>query len=588
MDDRSGKEQTSVDTSHGGYQSTRTYSKSAVDERRIRIVDVVPVYGVHVSLVYVAIVVMIAGLLALDHYFSRVIRWTDLNRVDSLGTYLASGSLFVAALLAVLIYRIRRHRLDDYRGYYRCWLWFAGLLLLASLDTMLNFRQDVAMGLETASKLRFFGQTDGWWAVVWCVGFGSMILRAAIEVRESYGTLAVATLSSGLLLLGVTLQLDLVMLPSTLPAEITLHAAQLLGVGLLLASLVQYARYVWLDAQGLISRRERVVTEQDTDHEEAAAAKPKPKRSRAASKKQAAEPEEDEQDLAETKPRRGWFSFGRKKVEQDAEEETSQPVAAKKRSTSKPADDEASEEQPKRGWFSFGRKAKPEQEGESVEPKPVATKKRSASKPAEDEAGEQQPKRGWFSFGRKAKSEADGENEEPKPAAAKKRAASKPAEEEPAEVKAKRSWLSWGRKEASEDPADGAKVAASSGGAKSDENAEPAPKKGWFSWGSKSETEDETAATSQEAEEERTIMTPRIKTRPKPAPAPEPAPEPAPAPRREVPTITGNAAKAAPPQDESDSGEEDEEILRLEGKPDHLLSKAERRRLKKLKRRAAA
>lgn len=537
MDDRagdSGKGEASVDTLPGGSRSTRSYSKSAVDERRVRIVDVVPIYAVHVALLYVAILATVAGLLALDHYFARVIRWADLTRVDSLGTYLTAGSLFAGAMLAVLIYRIRRHRLDDYRGYYRCWLWFAGLLLFASVDSMLNFRHDVATGLEMASKLRFFGQTDGWWAVVWCVGFGSMLVRGMLEVRESYGSLAVTMLGSVLLLGGVTLQLNLIDLPSTVPAGLTLHAAQLLGVGLLLASLVQYARYVWMDAQGLISRQVRVIVASEDETEQPAEVKTKaaPKRTRAA-KKPAAQPAEEEEEPAEVAPRRGWFSFGRKKVELDETEETAAPAKAKSRGAKQTNEDEAEEGKPKRGWFSWRRKQEAEEATDEPEVKPAA-KKRAASKPAEDEAEEVKPKRSWFSLGKKKEAEA---------------------------------------------PADGPKIAASTRSDVADEAETPAKKKGWFSWGSKAEPEEE-AADQQEAEEKRTTMTPRITTRPKAAPAPVKE-----APAREVPTITG---KKSVPQNASDDNDEDEEILRLEEKPDHLLSKAERRRLKKLKRRAAA
>lgn len=550
MDDRAGdssKGQASVDSSNGGCQSTRSYSKSAVDERRVRIVDVVPIYVVHLTLMYVAIVMVVAGVLALDHYLGRVIRWADLTRVDSLATYLTAGSLFAGSLLAVLIYRIRRHRLDDYRGYYHCWLWFAGLLLFASLDSMLNFRQDVASGLETASKLRFFGQTDGWWAVVWCVGFGSMGLRAMIEVRESYGTLAVAILSSLLLVTGLTLQLDLVILPSSLPAELTLHAAKLLGVGLLLASLVQYSRYVWLDAQGLISRTVRIAAEDEEESAEVPAeAKKKvaPKKSRAVAKKQAAESTEEEEESVEEKPRRGWFSFGRKKVEESETEESVEPTAARSRTSKKEAEEQEQLTQPKRGWFSFGRKQDPEEPEDAEEAKPIAAKKRAASKPDTDEA----------------------------------------IEDDAAEVKPKRSWFGFGRKNDNETAEETPKVGATSKPEAETDAEEPVKKKGWFSWGSKAEADGD-ATEKPESEESRTTMTPRITTRPKAAPTPAKETPPKPAPVREVPTITG---KNLSPQDDGDNSAEDEEILRLEAKPDHQLSKAERRRLKKLKRRAAA
>lgn len=549
MDDRageSGKQQATEDKASPGCLSTRTYSKSAVDERRVRVIDVVPLYAVHVALLYATVLVVAAGLLTLDYYGSKSLRWADLSRVDSLGTYLTAGTLFAGVLLAGLIYRIRRHRLDDYRGRYRCWLWFAALLLMASMDSMLDFRNDVAIGLESATKLRFFGQTGGWWAVVWCFGYGAMALRAAIEVRESIGTLVVATLSGVLLLSGVALELDLVRLPASVPAELILHAVRLVGVGLLLASLVQYARYVWLDAQGLIARS----ASRSVESEEEVAAKPKTRRSRTAAKKPAEkiEEESDEQE-EETQPRRSWFGFGRKKVvEEDAEQESAKPATAKSRKAQPVEDEETTEVKPKHSWFSWGSKRADEAEAEQEATQPAATKSRASRTKVEEEPAEEKPKRGWFSFGRKSNDEES--TEEPV-----KPAKSKPAPAQP-------------------------KIAAETTG-DADDAAEAPPKKSWFSWGSNKKEAEPESLDGAMAEENRTTMSPRIKTRPKATAPPQEEPKPKP----EPPTITG---KYNQPVEADENSEEDEEILRLEAKPDHLLSKAERRRLKKLKRRSAA
>jgi len=539
MDDRAsdpGNHATSITSDDVVSRSARTYSKTAVDERRIRIVDAVPVYLVHVTLVYAAVLLAVAALLAMHHYGANMLRWADLTRVDSLGTYLSAGSLFVGALLAFLTYRIRRHRLDDYRGRYRCWLWFAGLLLFASLDCMLNFRSDVARGLEAVTRVRLLGQTDGWWIVVWCVAYGSMALRALIEVRESLGTIAVGLLSTALLFTGMALQMDLLILPANVPAGLALHTAQLLGVGLLLTTLVQYARYVWLDAQGLISRR-RVQVE--TTAEEVTQPKKTTRRSRPAAKKPAAKPaaaESAEDSEAETKPRRGWFPFGRKKTEETAEEDT-QPARKSTRPAARSTDDQAvDEDQPRRGWFSFGKKKSEASEEETTQP--VKSRTKPAAKSNDQAASEEdKPRRRWFSFGKKQGEEDSADKDARSPA--KPKIAASTVDQEPGEEKPKRSWFSWGKKASAE--------------ADQDEAA---------------------------AEKERTTMTPRVKTRPKQQSAPPEQPA-----AQQPPTITG---KYSQEDDNSANSAEDEEILRLEAKPEHLLSKAERRRLKKLKRRAAA
>lgn len=571
MEDRVGdvaRRREGAETTVGAPVPSRTYSKSAVDERRVRIVDAVPVYAIHVASLYAVLVALTAGLLALHYYVGGIIRWADLGRVDSLGTWLASGGLFVGALTAFLIFRIRRHRLDDYRGRYRCWLWFTGLLLFASLDTVLNFRSDVAMGLESLTQMRLLGRTDAWWAVVWSVAFGAMAVRAALEVRESRGTLVVGALAGASLATAVGLQLDLLLLPEQLSADLAPHTARLAGLSLLVAALVQYARYVWLDAQGLIVHETRTVADAATDGERAvpgkrqirtAAKKPTAKKVKARAK------EEEESQESETPRPRGWFSFGRKKAVEDAikeeREEDSSKVAAKSQRTNRTtarevppqADNEDSAEEevkPKRSWFSFGRKKPAETEDaqhdeDSAKPAPAKpakvkrplTRKEAVESGGGNEAAEAAPaKRSWFSFGSK-KAEEETPTEEKAVSAKSKTATAKPSSDE-------------------------------------DEATEKPTRKSWFGWGKNAAQAEETEDT----DSPRKTMAPRITTRPKAATPPPTSPTP--------PTITGKYSAQDEDADD-ESGESDEEILRLEAKPDHLLSKAERRRLKKLKRRAA-
>ena len=58
----------------------------------------------------------------------------DLARPDSLGTWFAAMAMAVAAMVAGLIYKVRRFRVDDYQGQYRIWLWGVLCWLLLSAD----------------------------------------------------------------------------------------------------------------------------------------------------------------------------------------------------------------------------------------------------------------------------------------------------------------------------------------------------------------------------------------------------------------------------------------------------------------------
>ncbi|MDA0660422.1 MAG: hypothetical protein O3C60_16495 [Planctomycetota bacterium] len=64
--------------------------------------------------------------------------WLDLHRVDSLATWMYTVTLWLCVGWAAFLYQLRRHRIDDYRGRYRLWVWLAVLWGLASFDVVVG------------------------------------------------------------------------------------------------------------------------------------------------------------------------------------------------------------------------------------------------------------------------------------------------------------------------------------------------------------------------------------------------------------------------------------------------------------------
>ncbi len=77
------------------------------------------------------VILGIATLLCLMHYLS--VTWSPLalredlarpfrlDRPDSFGTYIRAIFLFAAAGTALLVYQLRRYKVDDFKGHYRLW-----------------------------------------------------------------------------------------------------------------------------------------------------------------------------------------------------------------------------------------------------------------------------------------------------------------------------------------------------------------------------------------------------------------------------------------------------------------------------------
>ena len=158
-------------------------------------------------------------------------------------------------MLALVTFGIRLHRVDDYRGRYRVWLWTAAGLAWASLDAATSIHDAVGLGLATAA-----GQTlatirsprpapsVGWPSMASCSGRSRFAWRLKSGARFSrWLALAVAGLLYLLAGLGA---LD--MLPATGPLvdSVVRTSIVLMAHVSLVSAIALYARHVYLDATG--------------------------------------------------------------------------------------------------------------------------------------------------------------------------------------------------------------------------------------------------------------------------------------------------------------------------------------------------
>jgi hypothetical protein len=172
----------------------------------------------------------------------------------SVAMWMGSVTLLMAAAISALIYTVRRHRLDDYHGRYRTWLWAAAVWAGLSLEA-------------TAGLHHFIGQTSARWfhwdparggafaclaalAVVW-IALGGRLLLEVYECRTAFLSLSAVYALWAASIVGYW---ELMPLPAGESAPRVIGGMILSGHVLLVMTLLWYAGHVLCEAEGLVDQ----------------------------------------------------------------------------------------------------------------------------------------------------------------------------------------------------------------------------------------------------------------------------------------------------------------------------------------------
>jgi hypothetical protein len=240
------------------------YAPGAKPEQQRRVIDLVPSSPLSFGLWFAAGLAAIGGLTAgqiwLPAIAARISAQAaaslELGARGSLSGWVASLWLGLAGAISLLIYSIRRHKLDDYRGRYRWWLFGAAAWFVMSVDATCGIHQ-----LFSATMIHLTGYTGLGGGVLWWIGCWGIVLcglsaRIAWEMRVCRPAMSAYLSALALWICGLVIQMTGVKcgsLGNLLPTEI----AKLLGHLSLLLGLAIYARHVILHAQGLLPARKR-------------------------------------------------------------------------------------------------------------------------------------------------------------------------------------------------------------------------------------------------------------------------------------------------------------------------------------------
>ena len=181
----------------------------------------------------------------------------DVLARGSLASWFAGVVLAISAFASLLVYQIRRHRTDDYRGRYRWWLWLVPLLLLLSVSASTGWHEALSGTLTAITGAEVAVDGKGWWLLAYAALFFPIVLQLGIEVAHSRMATAFLIMTVTAYGLVAAFQLGAWQVPqqhlNTISQSALLLSAHL-GV---LLTVMAYGRYVYLDAHNELAARKK-------------------------------------------------------------------------------------------------------------------------------------------------------------------------------------------------------------------------------------------------------------------------------------------------------------------------------------------
>jgi hypothetical protein len=229
-----------------------------------RLTDLIPTRLPVLAVLVLAGLTAIVGLEALYAWMPQLAAMTtdgrvaafDLDGEGSLAVWFSSMTLAAAGLVAIVVYRVRRHRSDDYHGRYRIWLWAAMCWFLLSLDETASLHEGFKELMACVTGTRLLGDGSMWWVIAYGFLLGGVGIRLLVDMRECAASTAALVSVALCYALAVTAQLGWILPESGAKGVMLEEGAEMLGNLLLLFSMVLHARHVIFDAEGLLPERQ--------------------------------------------------------------------------------------------------------------------------------------------------------------------------------------------------------------------------------------------------------------------------------------------------------------------------------------------
>jgi hypothetical protein len=257
------------------------YAVAAGFDRQRRVHELFPTRYLAIALVTIGGLAGV-GLIGLLHVWSASppgllepedMLGVSLTGVRNISHWFASTLMVVASLSAVFIYSMRRHRVDDYHGRYRVWIWTAIGCLLASLAETADVGHLARALCRRLAELVSISDAILWTATA-CTLLGAAGVRVFFEVRRCRLAAATWMLAALAFAAAVCVDRGWPLVISQVDKPLVERGLGLVGYVLVLATFLLYARHVLLEIEGLITmapkrpKRVKAKTASQSDREQ--------------------------------------------------------------------------------------------------------------------------------------------------------------------------------------------------------------------------------------------------------------------------------------------------------------------------------
>ncbi len=176
-------------------------------------------------------------------FATRLVAWTS------------AAMLLLTAAYTRLIFSLRRHRVDDYRGRYRVWRTAGWAAIFLSINAVLSAHVLVARYLGSLVDWQMLPASAGWWLVPAALLGGWLLIKLIVDAAECRTALTTYLLAiTCLTVAGVHSAGWSPAWAAHFPGLLS-QSLPLAGYTLLLVGSLLFARYVILDVQGLVEHR---------------------------------------------------------------------------------------------------------------------------------------------------------------------------------------------------------------------------------------------------------------------------------------------------------------------------------------------
>jgi hypothetical protein len=246
-------------TSH----KTPHYDNERLLDEPLRLFDLIPRSRWRFLLLFCLGVLMLAGVEAAYYWLpgnlennGPALPCFDLNSKQSLANWFATLTLFAATATAGILYSIRRYRTDDYQGRYRVWLWAAATWFLMATDQATTLRESFRTLMIHVTGSRLLGDGSIWWISLYVLVFGAIGSRLVMDMRPNWFAVTSLLLSGVAWGLATSMQLGWTWFALNKYQLMTRYGIETAGHLFLLTAMGLHARYVVLDALGLLPEPE--------------------------------------------------------------------------------------------------------------------------------------------------------------------------------------------------------------------------------------------------------------------------------------------------------------------------------------------